>query len=82
MVYLHISGTFHLYEISSALVSICVLSTCRGMRFIILKRHLVTKSELSVRYNQTSSFVKSSASLLVLVRVYWLDDKGSPLVYH
>ena len=28
--------------------------------------------------NQTSSLVKLSASLLVWVRVYWLDNKGSP----
>ena len=58
---------------------ICKLSTCQGMRFIILERHLVTKSELLVGCNQISSLVKTSASSLVLVRVYWLDDKGSPL---
>ena len=46
---------------------------------IILERHLVTRSELLVGRNQTSSLVKSSASSSVLVRVYWLDDKGSPL---
>ena len=52
------------------------------MRFIILERHLVTRSELLVGCDQTSSFVKLSASSSVLVRVYWLDDEGSPLVCH
>ena len=33
----------------------------------------------SVRCNQTSTLVKLSASSLVLVRVYWLDDEGSLL---
>ena len=62
----------------SALVFICRSSTCQGMRFIILERHLVTRSEQSVGRNQTSSLVKSSASSSVLVRVYWLDDEGPP----
>ena len=74
--------SIYIWEVSSALVSICVVSTCRGMRFIIFKRHLVIKSELSVGCNQTSSLVKSSASSLVLVKVYWLDNKGSSLVCH
>ena len=69
-------------EIFSALISICVSSTCRGIMFIILDRHLVIRSELSVGCNQTSSLVKLSTLSSVLVRVYWLDDKGSPLVCH
>ena len=36
----------------------------------------------SVGCNQTSSLVKSSASSLVLVRVYWLDDEGTPSECH
>ena len=46
--------------------------------FIILERHLVARSDRSIGRNQTSSLVKSSASSLVLVRVYWLDDEGPP----
>ena len=49
---------------------------------IILECHLVTKCDRSVGCNQTSSLVKTSASSLVLVRVYWLDDEGSPSVCH
>ena len=36
----------------------------------------------SVGCNQTSSLVKSLALSLVLVRVYWLDDKGVLSGYH
>ena len=49
---------------------------------IIIKYHLVTKSELLVTHNQTSSLVKLGALLLVLVKVYWLDNKNLPLVCH
>ena len=42
----------------------------------------MTTSDWLVGYNQTSSLVKISASSLVLVRIYWLDDKGSPLECH
>ena len=38
----------------------------------------MTRSEQSVGCNQTSSFVKLSALSSVLVKVYGLDDKGSP----
>ena len=69
-------------EVSSTLVSIYILSICQGMRFIIFKRHQVTKSELLIGCNQTSSLVKSSTSSSVLVKVYWLDDESSPSVYH
>ena len=80
----HRVGRTSMYEPEehSAMVSICKSSTYRGMRFIILERHLVTKSEQSVGRNQTSFFVKSSASSSVLVREYWLDDEGSPSVCH
>ena len=37
------------------------------------------RSEQLVGCNQTSFLVKLSALLLMFVRVYWLDDKGSPL---
>ena len=43
---------------------------------IIFEYHLVTRSEVLVGHNQTSSFVKLSALSSVLVRMYWLDDKG------
>ena len=39
-------------------------------KVIILKHHLVTKSELLVRRNQTSSSVKLSVLSSVLVSVY------------
>ena len=74
--------SIYMLEVSSALVSICVSFICRDMRFIILKRHLVTRNEMSVECNQTSSLVKSSASSSVLVGVYWLDDEGSPSICH
>ena len=45
--------------------------------FIILKRQLIIKSELSVGHNQTFFLLKSLTSSLVLVRVYLLDNKGS-----
>ena len=38
----------------------------------------MTRSELLVERNQISSLVKLSVSSLILVRVYWLDDEGSP----
>ena len=47
------------------------------MMLIILKRHLVTRSKLSVRRNQTFFLIKLSALSSVLVRVYWLDNKSS-----
>ena len=50
--------------------------------FIILKRYLMIRNNRLVRCNQTSFFVKTSASSLILVRVYWLDDKGLPLECH
>lgn len=63
----------------SALVSICRLSTSWGMRFIILKRHLLIRSEQLVGSNQTFFFVKLSALLLIFVKVYWLDNKDLSL---
>ena len=47
--------------------------------WIILGCHLVAKSNQSVGRNQTFSFVQLSALLSVLVRVYWLNDKGLTL---
>ena len=46
-------------------------------KVIILEYYLVTRNELLVGYNQTSSFIKSSAPSLILVKAYWLNDKGS-----
>ena len=40
------------------------------------------ESELSVGCNRRSSLMKILASSILLVRVYWLDDEGSLLVYH
>ena len=40
------------------------------------------ESELLVGCNRHSSLVKTLALSLVLVRIYWLDDQGSSLVYH
>ena len=48
------------------------------MKFIIFEYHLITKSDLSVRRNQASFFMKLLTLLSVLVRVYWLDNKSSP----
>lgn len=48
---------------------------------IIFERHIVTRGELSVRYNQASFFVKLSVSSLVLVMVYWLDDQVHLYIY-
>lgn len=74
-----ISKTF-VYKLEEyfVLISIYGLSTCRGIRFIILEYYLMTRSEQLVRCNQTSSLGKLSTLLLVLVRVYWLDDKSLP----
>lgn len=49
-------------------------------KVIILKCHLITKNEFLVEHNQISFLVKLLALLLVLVRVYWLDNKGLLLV--
>ena len=57
---------------------LCGLSTRRKnipLWYLSADRPLVE----SVGCNQTSSLVKLSASSLVLVRVYWLDDEGLPL---
>ena len=61
------------------MVSIYVLCTCRSYEVIIFECHLITKSELLIGCNQTSFLMKLSALSLVLVRVYWLDNKGSSL---
>lgn len=45
---------------------------------IIFKYHLVLRSELLVKRNQTSFFVNTSASSLILLRIYQLNSKGSP----
>ena len=67
----HRVGRASMYEPEgySALVSICRLSTYRGMR---LDHPWMSPSgeERPVSCNQTSSFVQSSGLLLVLVRVY------------
>ena len=44
--------------------------------WIILGRHLVARSDRSAGHSQISSLMQSSALLSVLVKVYWLDDKG------
>ena len=44
---------------------------------MILKHHIVIKIELLIRYNQTFYLIKFLAFLLILVKVYWLNDKGS-----
>ena len=49
---------------------------------IILEPYLMIKSELLVRYNQSSTLVKSSTLSLIFVRMYWLDDKSLSLIYH
>ena len=41
-----------------------------GYKIIIVEYYLVIKSELLVEYNKTFSFLKLSALLSVLVRVY------------
>ena len=51
IVYLYVGKIFHLCEVSSVLVSICVSSTCQGLRFIIFEHHLVMRSKLSVGCN-------------------------------
>ena len=57
-------------KVIPALISIYVLSTCQSMRFIIFECHLVTKSKLLIRCNETSSLMKLTTSSLVLVKVY------------
>ena len=44
--------------------------------WIIFGRHLVARSNRLAGGSQTSSFMQSSALSLVLVKVYWLDDKS------
>ena len=73
VVYLHVGNIFRL----NIYLQIVHLSR---YEVIILERHLVARSDRSVGCNQTFSLVKTSALSLVLVRVYWRDDKGSPLV--
>ena len=81
IVYLHVGKIFHLREVSSALVSICRLSTyqvgwmqpdllfCKDISLVIgIGQSLLTKWQGLI-------FGMS----LVLVRVYWLDDKEASL---
>lgn len=79
-----ISLTRHLYTSWNilAMVSIFALSHLLRYKVIIFKRSLVIRSELSVRRSQTSSLVKLSALSLILVKIYWLDNKNLLLVYH
>lgn len=69
--------TSQIYLLLCYLSSNCILIEIWS--WIIFKHHLVTKIEQLVGCNQTNSFVELSASLLVLVKVYWLDDKSPPL---
>ena len=68
-------------KVFPAVGTICALPTCRGMSIIIFRAPLDSvESEWSVRRNWVcSSLVQMSASSS---RVYWLADKGLPLVYH
>ena len=70
-----------LESISSCENYLC-LSTCWGWVIIFWALLDSMESKLLVRCKQRFSLVKTLALSLVLVRIYWLDDKGSPLVCH
>lgn len=51
-------------------------------KIIVFEHHLLSSNELSIERNQIFSLINLSVLSLVLVRVYWLDHKGLPLICH
>ena len=69
-------------KIFLALGTICILSTCWRMRFIISWASL-DGVKWAVNWTQPDlSLIKTLASSLVLVRIYTVDNKSSPSECH
>lgn len=75
------TSIYRLKEYFSCGIYLCFVHLLK-YEIIILERYPMTKTELSIRRNQIFSLVKLSGLSLVLVRVYFLDDKGLSLICH